>query len=358
MGEGNPGWVPVSTHHPQVVQTIDYHTAGEPFRIVTGGVGPIPGATMLEKRRYAAVVMDPIRQLLINEPRGHADMYGCFVTEPVSPDGDLGVLFFHNDGYSTACGHGTIALVTAALESGMLPLSHRMPGEDGRVPVVIDAPSGRLETTAMVDASHRVTGVRFRNVPSYLDRESVAVELPDGKQVDAAIAFGGAFYALVDLGQLGLHVDPHELPNLITYGRQIKAAVEAIRIPEHPVERELRGIYGVIFAETCEARTNTCPRRDANVTIFANGEVDRSPCGSGTSARLAALHASGELADHEILIHEGILGTRFTGSVVEECDLEGRSAVITEIEGSAWLSGYHTFILEPGDPLGTGYLLR
>jgi proline racemase len=341
-----------------IVQTIDYHTAGEPFRIVTGGVPPIQGRSILDKRRWCAAHLDAVRQLVINEPRGHADMYGCFVTEPVSPDAHLGVVFFHNAGYSTACGHGTIALVTAALETGILPLSDSVVDNHGRVQVVIDAPSGRLETAATIDSSHRVKSVTFRNVPSYLDADAVSVVLADGTSVDAAIAYGGAFYALVNVDQLGLHVHPRHLPALIAYGREIKAAVEAIHLPEHPLEPELKGIYGVIFAETLEERTNAGPRRDRNVTIFADGEVDRSPCGSGTSARLAALHATGGLAENEPLIHEGILGTRFVGRVVESTDLLGRPVVITEVEGSAWLTGYHTFVLDPEDPLGTGFLLR
>jgi proline racemase len=285
-------------------------------------------------------------------------MYGCFVTEPVSPDAHLGVVFFHNAGYSTACGHGTIALVTAALDTGMLPLSERLVDTDGRVRVVIDAPSGRLETAATVDSSHRIKSVTFRNVPSYLDAHAVSVELTGGRRVDAAIAYGGAFYALVNVAQLGLQVHPRHLPALIACGREIKAAVEAIHLPEHPLEPELKGIYGVIFAETLDERSSAHPRRDRNVTIFADGEVDRSPCGSGTSARLAALHATGELAENEPLIHEGIVGTRFIGRVVEGTDLLGRPAVITEVEGSAWLTGYHTFVLDRDDPLGTGFLLR
>jgi proline racemase len=195
-------------------------------------------------------------------------------------------------------------------------------------------------------------------VPSYLDTDVLTVELAGGRRVDAAIAYGGAFYALVQVGQLDLQVHPRHLPALIAYGREIKAAVEAAHLPEHPLEPELKGIYGVIFAETLDERTGDHPRRDRNVTIFADGEVDRSPCGSGTSARLAALRATGELTEHEPLIHESIIGTRFIGRVLESTDLAGRQAVITEVEGSAWLSGYHTFVLDPEDPLGTGFLLR
>jgi proline racemase len=339
-----------------VIQAIDYHTAGEPFRIITGA-GTIPGATMLEKRRYARDHLDHIRRLVVNEPRGHADMYGCFVTEPVSPDGQLGVLFFHNEGYSTACGHGTIALISAALETGMLPLPENavFPAE---VPIIVDAPSGRLETVAMLESPGRVRNVRFRNVPSFVAPAPHVIQLNGGEQTELTVAYGGAFYALVDVAELGMHVEPRDLTALIARGRAIKAAADASACPVHPDEPELRGIYGVIFAETVEERTDVHPRRDRNVTIFADGEVDRSPCGSGTSARLAALHQAGELATNEVFIHESIIGTRFTGRVVTETKVAGRAAVITEIEGSASLTGYHTFVLEPDDPLGTGFLLR
>jgi proline racemase len=344
-------------NRPLVVQAMDYHTAGEPFRIVTGGVGPIPGATMLEKRRYAMTALDPIRRLLVYEPRGHADMYGCFVTDPVSPDGDLGVLFFHNAGYSTACGHGTIALVTAALETGMVATAN-LPAPPADYRMVIDAPSGRLETIARFASPHRVSSVRFRNIPSFVETPCLPVELPDLGQIDVAISYGGAFYALVDVLRLGLRIEPAALPALIAYGRAIKQAVEEAHFPLHPLEPDLRGIYGVIFAETREQRSQSHPRRDVNVTIFADGEVDRSPCGSGTSARLALLHATGALSLGETLIHESIIGSRFTGCVVEQTMEAGRKAVITEVEGSAWLTGYHTFVLESDDPLATGFLLR
>jgi proline racemase len=339
------------------VQTIDYHTAGEPFRIISGGVGPIPGASILEKRRFVREHRDRIRRLVIYEPRGHADMYGCFVTDPVSPDGDLGVIFFHNEGYSTACGHGTIALVTAALETGMVALPHDLPpGEE--VHLVIDAPSGRLDTYAAMSGPDRVGRVRFRNVPSYVDTSLEQVSLPAGECIDTVIAYGGAFYALVDVAQVGLRVVPADLTALIGLGRSIKAAVEARHFPVHPLEPDLRGIYGVIFWERRAPATDNSLRHDANVTIFADGEVDRSPCGSGTSARLAALLHAGDLALGEGLLHESIIGTQFTGRAVERTSVADREAFITEVEGSASLTGFHTFVLEPDDPLGTGFLLR
>jgi proline racemase len=312
-----------------LIETVDYHTGGEPFRIVTGGVDPLPGARILDKRRHALDHLDHVRRLLVFEPRGHADMYGCFVTEPEDDGADLGVVFFHNEGYSTACGHGTIALVTWAIESG------RVAGPE----VVVDAPSGRLPAVARIEDG-RVVSVRFRNVPAFVHARGLEA---GGHAVD--VAFGGAFYA-----SLPERVDPGELPRLIELGRAIKADLEATHAVVHPDEPELRDVYGVIFWQEEGAK----PLTQRNVTVFADGEVDRSPCGSGTSARLALLHEEGRLAAGEPLRHLSIVGSEFTGRVVEETP----AGVVTEVEGSAHLTGRHEFVLEPGDELGEGFLLR
>jgi proline racemase len=315
------------------ISTVDYHTGGEPFRIVTGQ--ELLGETILAKRHDAAQRLDHLRRLLVNEPRGHADMYGCFITEPEDDGADIGVVFFHNAGYSTACGHGTIALVTWALESGVLPVT----GETTRV--MIDVPSGRLETIAHV-RNGDVTSVRFRNVPSFVWATAVSAA---GREVD--IAFGGAFYA-----SLEERVEAAELPRLIALGRELKHELESRQEFVHPLEAELRDIYGVIFWQ----REGASVQR--NVTVFADGEVDRSPCGSGTSARLALLDASGELPRGEELRHLSIVGSEFRARVVDDAEVAGRPAVITEVEGSAHRTGEHRFVLEDADELGTGFLLR
>lgn len=329
------------------IETVDYHTAGEPFRIVESGVGPIPGDRILDKRRYAQENLDEVRALLVNEPRGHADMYGCFVVDPEDDAGDLGVLFFHNAGYSTACGHGTIALVTWAIESG------RIEAAGPETKVLVDAPSGRLETFATVDGED-VTSVRFRNVPSFVVERNMHLRAGE-RSIVADLSYGGAFYASVDAATLGLSVTPDNLPRFIALGREIKAVIEAENDVVHPEEPELRDVYGVIFYETLE-RSPALTQR--NVTIFADGEVDRSPCGSGTSARLALLEARGELPRGAELIHHSIVGTVFKGMVTGDADVAGIPSVITDVEGSAHRTGEHTFILEPGDDLGTGFLLR
>jgi proline racemase len=329
-----------------VVSTVDYHTAGEPFRIVTGGVGPIPGATILDKRRHAQEHLDHVRALLVNEPRGHADMYGCFVTEPVAEGSDLGVLFFHNAGFSTACGHGTIALAAYALDSGLIA------ADEPETKLTIDVPSGTLPVTAAVDGG-RVGAVRFRNVPSFVHAEGIEVRTSRG-DLTVDVAYGGAFYASVDPRDAGLEIDAASLPRLIELGRELKQGVDAQGEPVHPEEPELHGVYGVIFVADVSER----PLVQRNVTVFADGEVDRSPCGSGTSARLALLHRQARLGVGDPLLHRSIVDTEFEGRIVAETEVAGRPAVITEVAGSAHLTGRHEFVLDADDPLGTGFLLR
>jgi proline racemase len=319
------------------IRTVDYHTGGEPFRIVVGGAEPLQGATILDRRRDALERHDHVRRLLVNEPRGHADMYGCHVVPPNDDGADLGVVFFHNAGYSTACGHGTIALVTWALDEGVV---ERREGENR---VVVDVPSGRLETVATV-ADGRVREVTFRNVPSFVWGTGLSA---GRRRVD--VAFGGAFYA--SLPEL---VEPAELPRLIELGREIKRDLEAAHEIVHPLEPELRDVYGVIFWQ----QEGEQPFTQRNVAVFADGEVDRSPCGSGTSARLALLDAAWQLPRGAELRHLSIVGSSFTGRVVADVELAGRTAVVTEVAGSAYRTGESVFVLDPDDPLGDGFLLR
>lgn len=307
------------------LRTIDAHAAGEPLRLVVDGFPAPRGKTMLERREWVKRHADHIRRVLMLEPRGHADMYGCFVTEPCAPGSDLGVVFFHNAGYSTACGHGTIALATWAVETGVVE-----PKELLR----IDVPSGTLDVE--VDGGR----VAFRNVPAFVLLRGV-----EAAGLRADVSYGGAFYASVESP---LPVAPESLPQLIELGRAVKHGLEAAHEIVHPEQPDIRDVYGVIFFQREGERVQR------NVTVFADGEVDRSPCGSGTSARLALLDADGELPRGETLTHLSIVGTAFDGRVVGET----AAGVVTEIAGSASLTGYHTFVLEPDDELGEGFLLR
>jgi proline racemase len=264
-------------------------------------------------------------------------MYGCHVVEPNDGGADLGAVFFHNAGYATACGHGTIALVTWALDEGVVERS------EGETRVVVDVPSGRLETWARVE-NGKVRSVRFRNVPSFVWATGV-----QAGPVEVDVAFGGAFYA-----SCPEQVEPRELPRLIELGREVKRALEAEHEIVHPLEPELRDVYGVIFWQDEPGDVLT----QRNVTVFADGEVDRSPCGSGTSARLALLEAAGRLPAGAELRHLSIVGSEFVGRVVGRTEVAGRPAVVTEVEGSAFRTGSAEFVLDPDDKLGTGFLLR
>jgi proline racemase len=330
------------------IRTVDYHTAGEPFRIVTAGVPELEGRRILDRRRWAKDNIDDVRRLLINEPRGHADMYGCFVTPPDDDWADLGVVFFHNEGYSTACGHGTIALVTWAIDSGRIA-----PEPGGRmVAVTVDVPSGRLACEARLDDDGKVEAVRFRNVPSFVLARDVTVRTSRGP-VTVDVAFGGAFYATLEAASVGLGLTRADLPELIALQRELRPALDRSLEVVHPAERDLAGIYGVIFWERLG------PAQQRNVTVFADGEIDRSPCGSGTSARLAVLHDRGELAIGEAFHHHSLVDSEFQAWIVDEGPAVGRHAsVITEVEGSAYRTGESMFSLDPRDPLGTGFLLR
>lgn len=335
------------------IVTTDYHTGGEPFRIVTGGVPTLEGGTVQERRRWAAANLDHVRQLLVNEPRGHADMYGGFVAPPDDADGDLGVVFFHNEGYSTACGHGTIALVTWAIDSGRVAVD---PGAR-EVGVTVDVPSGRLACTARLDARGRVDAVAFRNVPSFVLARDVEVPTARGP-LSVDVAFGGAFYGSVDVRTIGLRVEPGALPEMIVLQRELRPALDRALDVVHPDQPDLAGIYGVIFWEPLGAPDGE-PKTQRNVTVFADGEVDRSPCGSGTSARLAILHERGEIGVGETLRHRSIVDSVFDARVVAAGPPIGPYAsVITEVEGSAFRTGRHTFTLDARDPLGAGFLLR
>jgi proline racemase/trans-L-3-hydroxyproline dehydratase len=257
-------------------------------------------------------------------------------------------VFFHNAGYSTACGHGTIALATWAIDSGLVQAT------EPETTMTVDVPSGRLTATARV-SNDTVHSVCFINVPAYVEQLDVPIQAAS-RPARADIAFGGAFYASVDARALDLHVTPEHLPQFIAIGREIKARLESQGTYAHPLEPELTGIYGVIFYEPKPPRDGVFCQR--NVTVFADGEVDRSPCGSGTSARLAILHAREMLKAGDRLLHESIVDTRFESCITATTEIAGRPAVITEIEGSAYRTGIHTFLLDPNDPLGTGFILR
>jgi proline racemase len=346
LGEGSPaemmerplppGWIRLTS--------VDVHTAGEPLRIVTGGLPPIPGGTMLEKRRHAREHLDHLRTALLWEPRGHADMYGAILTEPVTDDGDFGVLFLHNEGFSTMCGHGVIGLAMAGVEAGAVKDS----------PILrMDTPAGRVTAFAHREGG-RITHASFLNVPSFAYARDRVVEVGGIGTVRYDVAFGGAFYAFCQAGDLGLSLHPGEFPTLIEVGMRIKEAVMDALPIRHPFEEDLGFLYGVIFVGEAHDPSN----HSRNVCIFAEGEVDRCPTGTGVSARAALHHARGEVGMGAPFTVESILGTTFTGEVVEATRFGPFEAVIPKIAGTSYLFGRSQHLLDPEDPLRHGFILR
>jgi proline racemase len=349
-------------------RTIDAHTAGEPLRLIVDGWAAPKGKTILEKRAWAKEHQDHLRRALMFEPRGHLDMYGALLTEPERPDSHAGVLFMHNEGFSTMCGHGIIAVVTIAFERGLIT------PKGGGSSIVLDAPAGQIRATAAMEAgsrtqmeagssdpakgpgilapARRVSSVSFLNVPSFVLASGVPVKV-DQRTVPVDIAFGGAFYAIVDAEAAGVPIIPERLTKLRHVGMAIKHAVESQVTVVHPDEPGLQGIYGTIFTGPA-----TAPGAHLrNVTIFAEGEVDRSPCGTGTCAVLAVLDAMGIVQPGDPFVHESIIGTTFTAKVVERTTVGDFAAIVPELTGNAWITGEHTFIVDDSDPLKGGFRL-
>ncbi len=340
-------WTPPRTW--KAVPTIDAHAGGEPLRVIVDGLPRIPGRTILEKRRYFKKNLDALRRGLMWEPRGHADMYGAVVTEPVTADGDLGVLFIHNEGLSTMCGHGIIALATVAVETGLVRV--RRP----ETRIAVDTPAGRVTAFARVEAgSKRVRLVRFHNVPSFVDTLDGTVDVPGLGRVTYDLAFGGAYYAYVQAEPLGLRLTPDNARALIDAGMAVKRAVMAARPIIHPFAKDLGFLYGTIFIGPPLGRG----AQTRNVCIFAEGEVDRSPTGTGVSGRVAIHHARGELRLGQKTVVESIVGSRFTGRAVEEVGFGPFRAVIPEVSGSAHITGRNEFLFDPADPFQAGFFIR
>jgi proline racemase len=340
-------WTPPRTW--KSVHTLDAHTGGEPLRVIVDGLPRIPGRTILEKRRWFKKNLDAVRRGLMWEPRGHADMYGAVVTEAVTPDGDLGVLFIHNEGLSTMCGHGIIALATVAVETGLVRV--RRP----ETRIAIDAPAGRVTAFARVEpGSRRVRAVRFHNVPSFVDALDERLEIPGLGGVCFDLAFGGAYYAFVQAESLGLRLTPDNARAIIDAGMAVKRAVMAARPIVHPAAPDLGFLYGTIFVGPPLGRGADF----RNVCVFAEGEVDRSPTGTGVSGLAAILHARGILKRGRRAVVESIIGSRFSVKVVDEVEFGPFRAVVPEVGGSASITGRHEFLFAPDDPFRNGFFIR
>ena len=329
------------------IRTIDSHAAGEPLRLIVEGLPSPEGDTMLAKRAWAQKHIDHLRRSLMLEPRGHTDMYGALLTEPVTSGAHAGVLFMHNEGWSTMCGHGIIAVTTIAIERELI--------WPGGPQLVLDSPAGRIEASASVsesDGRRKVASVSFRNVASYVWEAGIPLTV-GGRTFPADVAFGGAFYAIVDAESAGLAVERSRLGELRRLGMEIKRQIERLRQVSHPEDPGLQGIYGTIF--TAPAQHPDAHLR--NVTIFADAEVDRSPCGTGTAAVMAVLSEMGVLTEDAPFVHESIVGTLFVGRIAGRRPVGDRPAIVAEIQGSAWITGEHTFLIDAEDPLRAGFRL-
>jgi proline racemase len=331
--------------HWQRFEVVESHTGGEPFRVVISGLPDIPGKTVLERRQYATEHLDHLRVALMWEPRGHADMYGGWIGPPMSPDSDLSVLFVHNEGFSTMCGHGIIALCKVLLDTEVLPRG----GDE--TTVRIDTPAGLVEASA-TQGAQGVEEVRFRNVISFAPLIDGLVQVDGLGEVRFDLGFGGAFYAYVDAETVGLHLD--DVPGLVAKGRQIKEAVASSGVVAHPTSQGLSFLYGVIFTGPALGADN----HSRNVCVFADGEIDRSPTGTGVSGRLAILHARGEVVPGDSITVESIIGSVFTGRILEETSIGDQPGVIPEISGTAHIIGRSSLWVDPSDPVSPGFFLR
>jgi proline racemase len=332
-----------------ILRTIDAHAAGAPLRLVVDGFPSPRGRTMAEKREWVTAHADGLRRSIMFEPRGHADMCGAVLTEPVSPEAHAGVLFFDSDGCSPMSGHGIIGVATIALERGLV-----MPGGDGAA-VVFDTPAGVVRARADVRAESgaiRVDRVSYVSVPSFVLLAGWSVQA-GARRLRADVAYGGAFYAIVDSEEAGVAIDGAHVPELRRTGMAIRRAIEGARTIAHPFDSSLSGLQGTIF--TGPSHSEGADLR--NAAVLADGQIDRSPCGTGMSAVMAVLDAMGLLDAERSFVQESVIGTRISGRVVGRTEVGEYSAVVTEIEGSAWITGEHTFVIDDRDPLKDGFRL-
>ncbi|HEX8102289.1 MAG TPA: 4-hydroxyproline epimerase [Solirubrobacteraceae bacterium] len=327
------------------VTAVDSHTEGMPTRVVTGGVAPIPGATMLERKLHFEAHSDDLRLLLMREPRGHGAMSGAILQPPAREDADAGVVFIEVSGCLPMCGHGTIGVATVLVEEGLVEV------REPETVVRLDVPAGLVEARVAVEGG-RARGVTLRNVPSFLAVRDGVVSVPGLGEVTYDLAYGGNFYAIVVAASVGLEVAPARAAELIARGRDVMDAVNAAGAPVHPEDPRIAGCRHVIF---------TAPGGDGadarGATSIHPGWLDRSPCGTGTSARLAQLHARGSLGVGEPFVHESVIGSRFTGRIVAETTVGGRPAIVPEITGRAWVTGRAEYVLDPEDPFPAGFSL-
>jgi proline racemase len=329
----------------RVFHAVESHTEGMPTRVITGGMGTIPGATMAERRQWFMDNSDDVRTLLMYEPRGHASMSGAILQPPTRPDADYGVLFIEVSGLLPMCGHGTIGVATVLVETGMVPVVEPV------TTIRLDTPAGLVVAeVSVVDGAAK--SVTIRNVPSFSLALDQSVTVEGLGEVHYDMAFGGNFYAVVELEELGLPFDRAAKNELLDAGLKIMDAINAQNLPIHPERADITGCHHVYL----KAPGSTAQYSRHAMAIYP-GWFDRSPCGTGTSARMAQLHARGELALNTDFVNESFIGTQFTGRLVEETTVGGLPAVVPTITGRAWITGTAQYHLDPDDPFPAGFLL-
>ena len=333
----------------KVISAIDSHTAGEPARIITAGLPKIPGKTMAEKKEYLIENHDNLRTALMHEPRGHNDMFGAYLMPPTVEEADFGIIFMDSGGYLNMCGHNTIAAVTVAIETGMVEC-----WEEKIKKIVLETPAGLVFATAYLGEGEKVKEVSFENVESFLYKENQKIEIPELGEITFDISFGGSFFVIVHAKELGLKIIPENSSKLSKFGMKILTVVNKEIKIQHPI---LKHIKTVDLVEIYDEPTHP-EATYKNVVIFGDGQVDRSPCGTGTSAKMATLHAKGRLKKGSSFVYESILGTLFKGKVLRETKVGEYAAVIPEVTGSAYITALTSFLIDPEDPLKDGFKLR
>jgi len=343
------------------IVTVDSHTAGEPTRLIIGGLPPIPGRTINDKRLYISENLDHLRLLLSREPRGHRDMLAAIITEPVSDESDFGIVFMDARRYPYMCGHGTIGAITTLLEMGWLE------AQDDETVVIVDSPSGRIHARARVKRAHgrpRVESVAFQMESAFASLLDQSLEVPGLGRLTVDVSFAGGFFVMVSADQIGLALTPDNASELARYGMAIiEAGNQQLRV-QHPTRTYIDSIDVMEFYDPAGHPQG----RGKNFVVYGEGHVDRSPCGTGTCAKMALLHQRGELAVGQTFINEGLLGTTFEGRIVEETTVgdpstlrlrsrQTLSAIVPEIRGTAYLTGLHRFLVTSGDPFPEGFLI-
>jgi proline racemase len=332
------------------LEVVDCHTAGEPARVIVAGLPKIDGKTMLEKKKYFAKNLDKFRRLIINEPRGHKDMFGVILTQPCDNRTDIGALFLDSQGYLNMCGHGTIALVTALLETKLITKKPR----NNLVNVIVDTPAGIVYTQAKV-CEDKVIEVSFENVPAFVWKEKVSVKIDDSL-LSIDICFGGSFFGMVDVGQLPHSLCSENINYFIDLGMKLRELINLRGITQHPLETEIKGVDLIEFYEDLEDTKQF--KKSRNLVVFGNGQYDRSPCGTGTCAKLALLYKKKQISLDQVLINQSILGTEFVGQVVRSEKVGKVESIIPRVAGSAYITGFQKMLLDENDPFCYGFEIK